>query len=345
MTPRFRVNPEVEIVPWRELHAGEQEQLRRLTGQSAVPAILRPKPGAQGTIKMVDEDFLRLLDSLRTPAAVPGCAALCGMPRFLKLSVLDGILEVEIGGQFVSGPAAAGLVEDVAFESLPADRIAELSLEALRYAAALPVMEARALSSRLYGYNSIPCGTKWKSALGTPENIADLLGLGVRGQNHQALAEQGYDAVEHPQWLAWTRRTDWETGARAGIKLYISPRPECLLTVFARRNSGVGPQRRRVGEDWTDGAEPAPFGQVRCLSRKRSSTSDHSPGVAPCVAWIPSARRSLYQRADRRRHALMGSRPAAVVMPGRMGAGGKLARLDREPPGYRRPAGQGAESG
>jgi hypothetical protein len=236
MSPRFRVHPGVEVVRWRALNSSEQKELRRLTGQDTMPGVLRPRAAAAGTVKVVDEQTLELLESLPEPAVLPGCASLESIPRALRQFVLDGILEIELDGSFVSGPAAAGIfgVDDEA--AAPGDSIAALSLEAIRYAESLPIAAPRILSGRLYGYNTVPCSPKWKDAFKTTAGIAEFLGIGPRGVNGEALAAGGYEEVENAQWFAWTRRSEngHQAVPKSGYKLYVNPRPRDLPQALAR---------------------------------------------------------------------------------------------------------------
>ena len=248
MTPRFRIHPGVEVIRWCALNPAEQSHLRRITGQQTMPAVVRPRTAAQSTVKVVDQETLLLLESLAEAAVLPACASLESMPRPLKQFVLDGILEVEVNGSFVSGPAAAGTLgaADAAdVNGGPADRIAALSLEAIRYAESLPITNPRALSGRLYGYNTVPCSPKWKEAFKTTASIAEFLGIGPRGLNAEALAADGYEEVENPHWFAWTLRT-WRAEQalpKSGYKVYVNPIPRELPEALAR----VIPELARCG--------------------------------------------------------------------------------------------------
>jgi len=236
MAPRFRINPGVEVVRWRALNPAEQSDLRRLTGQRALPAVVRPRTAARATVKVVDQETLLLLESLPEAAAIPACASLESMPQPLKQFVLDGIVEVEVDGSFVSGPAAARALGFGDEKGGPGDRIAALSLEAIRYAESLPITNPRALSGRLYSYNTVPCGPKWKEAFKTAASIAEFLGVGARGMNAEALAADGYEEVENPHWFAWTLRMRRGDHAlpKSGYKVYVNPIPRDLPEALSR---------------------------------------------------------------------------------------------------------------
>lgn len=234
MSSLLRLNPGVDVVPWVALLDAERDAVNRITGQEAVPGIVRSKVGHLATVKAIDQSAMTLLESLREPQVVASAPAV--MPRHVKRLVLEGLIEVEVDGTFVSGPNAATALGEVSGHGTRRDRIAELSHEALRYAETLPITEARVLSARLYGYNTLPRGPKWVRAFGDSTSIAEWLGLGERGANALALADQGFDGVEHEQWLAWTRRAPGGAPKlpESGFKLYVSPHPDDLPEVLAR---------------------------------------------------------------------------------------------------------------
>lgn len=143
--------------------------------------------------------------------------------------VLDGALEVEDGGRFVSGPRAHAAVFEGARRDEGGGRVAELSRRAVRYAQDLPVDDVHVLSRRMYAYGAIPRGPRWDRVAGPADDTSGLLGLGAGGPAQRALAAE-YEGAVHPHWLSWARR-----GAEAEeppYKLYVSPRPELLARCF-----------------------------------------------------------------------------------------------------------------
>ena len=82
--------------------------------------------------------------------------------RLLRL-VLDGILEVEHEGLFVSGPGARKpLIGDEAYAGK--GPIAALSIEALRYVEALGDLTIPEMTHRLYGFGRRPVTSAQKRA-------------------------------------------------------------------------------------------------------------------------------------------------------------------------------------
>ena len=92
--------------------------------------------------------------------------------------VLDGILEVEVNGQMLSGPAAAELFFDEGDALEPSGTVSALSHRALEYAEALEVVDAATLSGRLYAYNRVPASARWRRLLSDESAIERQLGIG-----------------------------------------------------------------------------------------------------------------------------------------------------------------------
>jgi len=214
MACSLRFNASLELIPWASLAPSEQEHVRAIGGIDHPPAIVRPLPGANATIKLVDHNTAILLECFRTPQIFPGLRTL---PSHLRALLLDGLLECRTGGEYVSGPRAARLFE---YSAPDCDA---LSLEALRYASSLPFDDPRLIASRLYAFHTVPCTTPWKRALHRDGAVAHWLGLNPGGSLAQLFAANGFDEVEHPQWLAWHHGS-----FSLPFKLYISPRPEDL---------------------------------------------------------------------------------------------------------------------
>lgn len=220
----LRLRQGLQLVHWADLPAAEQAAVRKLTGQDSVPALLIPQSG-RGTVKAVGQDVIDLLRNMAE--ANLQCEE---MPNSLKSLILDDVVEYESSAGFVSGPAAAlVLTPNASFETV-ADPIAQLSREAIAYAARLPITDARLLSSRLYRFNTMPCSDDLRSAFGGNAQIAGMLGLAGSSPLLARIAAAGYDRVEHTQWHAWTRRTGLHPESLT-YKLYVSPDPRALVDV------------------------------------------------------------------------------------------------------------------
>lgn len=212
------------------LPPGEREALAPLRNDPGFYGVLRPREGGERRgVKSVDRETALLFLTLREPGPLPSYVrAVLGdeTARTVSRLVADGILEVERGGGFVSGPAA---FEGAAGEA-GRGRLAELSAAALRYGQALAVDDPLTLSFRLYGYNHRPLTPGWKRLLATAEAVQAHLGIAFGGARRRLL-----DRVWAPQepfeaWLSWRLRSG-ESSSRpdgATFKLYVSPAPEAL---------------------------------------------------------------------------------------------------------------------
>jgi hypothetical protein len=148
--------------------------------------------------------------------------------------VLDGILQVEWNGHFVTGPAACDCLFTQPLEKPEASgRIPALSFAALRWAQELPSANPKVLSAWLYQYNGLPMNPTWARRFSAPEQIDELLGLQPGGPA-QALLEEHYIPSEAPGWRAWrSLAADLVVDPdQPTFKLYVSPHPDVLGEVF-----------------------------------------------------------------------------------------------------------------
>jgi hypothetical protein len=237
----FRANPAFELVLYDRLPPEEQKALAELRKDPDFYGILRPLDGAAALgVKSVDRETALLFLTLGEPGPLPSyMEALLGdvTLRTVARLVADGILEVEHGGGFVFGAAALPLFDSGGSGSA-GGRLAEISLDALRYGQDLDVDDAFALSYRLYGYNRRPLTPRWKRLLGIGgggDAVLAWLGVGSGGRWRQDL-DRGWErhGGSSDWWLSWRSRAqvDGLTGSGATWKLYVSPAPEVLPESF-----------------------------------------------------------------------------------------------------------------
>ena len=199
--------------------------------------VLVPRAGelAAITAKVLNGTAARLVTALREPGLLPadtrshgGAAANEAVARL----VLDGALEVEDGGRFVSGPGAHAAVFTRGAARLVAEGpLGELSLRAIRYGQRLGLTDIGALSRRLYAFGAVPRGPRWDRLVGPSDDLAPLLGLGPGGRAQDAV--DAFEGVANPGWLAWSRRpAAGEPRPELPFKLYVSPRPEAMADCF-----------------------------------------------------------------------------------------------------------------
>lgn len=234
----LRANPRYELVLWDRLGPEERGALEDFRRDPEFYGVLRPreprKSGAGLGFKAVDRETALLFLTLREPGALPSYvpAALGeAAARTVGRLVADGVLEVEDGDAFVSGPAAfAGTVSG----EQRGGRLADLSLAALRYGHALALDDPLRLSLRLYGYNRRPLTPAWLRLLPSPEALRDHLGLGPAGPNRPLLDSAWAPSFPSEAWLSWRSRSGEPSSSPEGAtwKLYVSPAPEALTGSF-----------------------------------------------------------------------------------------------------------------
>jgi hypothetical protein len=248
----YRFNPALELVVFDRLEPGLQSRLAALTRDpSFYGVILRVDRQAAGaSAKAVDRESALLLLTLRTPGPIPGYARrLLGADAGNTITglVLDGILEIESAGQFRSGPDAIGSIGLERYDGAgdgvdgapPRGRIAQLSIDALRHAALLPISDVAVLAARLYRYNCLPLAPDITPD-GTPAtgSTTDFTRLGLATPAVAAALDRDWTCTASGvdgEWLCWSAADRWEStdGTRGTCKLYVSPAPVAIREAFA----------------------------------------------------------------------------------------------------------------
>ncbi|MDI1461267.1 hypothetical protein QEZ54_09835 [Catellatospora sp. KI3] len=213
MEKRFRANPRYE------LHAGEQSAE---PSEEPVYGYLRPVAPSSSAGRAVSADAALLFLTLRQAGPVPGYfrSRLGGRTDTLLLRlVLDGVLEVEHAGGFLSGdPARQVLLGDSGYHG--DGPLARLSIEAVRYGEALGELPFPELTRRLYGFGRRPATAARKRAAPDP------------GRDRAARSRYWTPASEDEHWVMWRPLRPQDTAEQARFKLYISPDPSRTAEAF-----------------------------------------------------------------------------------------------------------------
>jgi hypothetical protein len=135
--------------------------------------------------------------------------------------VLDGIVEIEANGQMVSGTAAYDCLYERRESPASDGPLGALSRAALEYAQALDIPDARALSARLYAYNSVPASRRWRRLFLGEHAMESYLGIRLAA------------TVTAEAWIGWHSASARRHDAMPVYKLYVSPLPGELRDVFA----------------------------------------------------------------------------------------------------------------
>lgn len=245
----FRTSPVYKLEIVDRLGQAEKESVTSLVSNDPTfYGILCPSGEASGTIKTVCQKTALLLYTLREPAKAPSYLSNSN-PREALIDlwklVLDGILEVEISGRFISGPEAAAKLKssgarhqklnDLNFAD---SYLASLSINALKYAQSLEINEAISLSTRLYAYNRYPNTAKWYQFLQNDEDCLKFLGVGYGSKLANKLKDEWQQSTMAPPnngWFVWKRKSrkkDKSSPDRIRYKLYISPSMSDTATVL-----------------------------------------------------------------------------------------------------------------
>lgn len=216
---RYRAALRYTIVAPRDLPRAVASRFQLLDAVPDATAVLLPRDGTAAGARALTTETASLIRSLRAPRRLE--AGDGGAHRAIPQMVLDGVLEVECAGEFVSGPAA----HPVWFDGAPphaASRHAALSQDAVRHGEALGVGGLE-LQHRLYQFNSRPATPEWRHRLGGDPAVASYLRAATsspRGLVHTA----------EPAWHYWRRRARHRARGRRSpaLKLYVSPGIEGL---------------------------------------------------------------------------------------------------------------------
>jgi len=227
----LRLRPDRRVVLFDRLPADVRERLaplRRDPDFYGVVATDEVGPGSP--MVSVTRDVALLLLTLRDAGSLPAYvveARRIDIEGTLKQLILDGILEVERDGAFVSG--AAALENDVLEPAIPG-RLAAISREALEVAASLVGATPADLEGRLYTYNFAPIGPRWSSRLGDRAAIRRYLGIDNSARaNSIRAAWHGFREVDG--WSVWSTNIALQsrpTEREVTYKLYVSPTLDAL---------------------------------------------------------------------------------------------------------------------
>lgn len=235
---RMRANPAYELVLFDRLSESEQRALGALARDPDGYGVLRPRTDAHLSVKSVSRDTALLLLTLQMPAPFPryvvhALGTTCD--QFIGQLILDSVLEVEIDGKMLSGPAAHALVCDERPFSGPRGALATLSWRALEYASALQILDPVVLSARLYMYNRVPASSRWHRLLPNRAAVEDHLGMenGICSRMLGRGWTRTFSSEDPPAWMAWqSPRKAAVSEPQMTYKLYVSPSCDELRSAF-----------------------------------------------------------------------------------------------------------------
>lgn len=247
----FRVNPAFELIEHGKLSPDQQHSLEGLAQDPEHFGLLLSRDVPELGVLVVNHDSALLFSGLQQPGHLPD--HICDPIEVAGL-VLDGILEVEWNGRYVTGPAVCSWLFTESFQEIDAvGQISHLSFTALKSVQELPVEDPRAVSSWLYNYNRLPMSPAWARRFASPERINDALGLQPGGPA-QVLLDDHFVPSEVPGWRAWQSLNSELTVDldQPTFKLYISLHPSALPEAFpivVRSLAEAGVPSFKLGRD------------------------------------------------------------------------------------------------
>jgi hypothetical protein len=252
---RFRAPAHYQLISFDDLPPAQQALLSDLRKDPQFYGILSPHGRAGLGVKSVEKTTARLYEALEgaapLPAFVPELLGEDFVEAVARL-VLDGVLEIEVNGVFVSGVDAHALIFEGVSTHAGEGAIARLSLDALRYAQSLDVTDPAVLSWRTYRYNTLPASPRWRRRLPTAEAVAAFVEIDVHGGSAY-FAESIAEGESRDGWLIWRGRADAaRSDSEIAYKLYVSPKvesvPEALRAVL-ELFAGGGASTCKIGRN------------------------------------------------------------------------------------------------
>jgi hypothetical protein len=230
---RFRTGGAFDLVEFDRLPPEEQIPLLELTKELGFYGVLKPQSGS--TCRTVYQDTALLLLTLRSAGPLPFFARGSGreFSTGIRSLVLDGILEVEDGDHFVTGPDASLLLSSE--RGTAQGRVAKLSCDAIRYAQELRTDDPSELARFLYSFGRQPVTASWSRRLPNDEAVLEF--IGANSPSVSPLLRSRWTRAPSsasPAWFSWGTTRESSASHSAYIyKLYVSPTPEALPDVFA----------------------------------------------------------------------------------------------------------------
>lgn len=226
---RLRSNRRFRLAPFDQLDEREQGRLRALASEPDFYGLLAPPPDSELPAKSVSREAALLFLTLREPACIPhllGSIFGADVQDRVRELVLDGVFEIEREGKFVSG-AAAFPGDFGGGRKAPHSRVAQLSSDAIVYAAALEALSVSELAARLYMYNRAPATPSLERRFAEDDRLLEHL-AGSTATIRQ-LEAHWVREISQESWLMWRRS---EGDARLRFKLYVSPLLDNLPQAF-----------------------------------------------------------------------------------------------------------------
>ncbi len=224
---RLRANPRFRLIPYDEMNELDRGALQPLSEDAEFFGVLVPPSGSRLPVRSVSRDAALVFLTLRTAASVPHLVSTVfgtDANRQLRQLIIDGVLELESDGSFISGESAL-LSTGVSSEG--GGYIGRLSRDAVSYGAALGPLPIVEIASRLYLFNRRPSTPALEAQFAASQDVIAYLTSGDRGDRR--LRSRWHQEITEGTWVCW-RSSDEAASLR--FKLYVSPTLEALPDAF-----------------------------------------------------------------------------------------------------------------
>ena len=241
----FRSNPEFELIEWGNLNQSEQEALSGLADNPDIYGVFRRPNKTESTIaKLAYTDVALLFFALRMPGNLPQYFQVAyddEVNETMVKLILEGVFEIEVEGQFVSGASAQETVyfHDPETIKTSGGILSRLSAKAIEYALHLREADSRTLASKLYVFNSMPGFPIPEYDFDSVEKVEHFLGVGKDDIYSWELYKNWnkQEPTDSYHWLSWSRKDQAEShNSRENdtYKIYISPVLASFPEVFIK---------------------------------------------------------------------------------------------------------------
>lgn len=246
---KFRAGDLYRLKEWSQLDSDQKESLAGLQDESEVYGVFEPvKRSNHVASKVAYREVALLYFHLQQSNKLPHYLIFSRDKKVnetVAALLLDGIIEIEWEGKFVSGADAMMAIYDdnVINEAHLQTYLSQLSYKAMRYVWTLNDQDERSIASRLYAFNTIPWDASMKMTFYEKHNVKDFLFSSVDDDTMNTLNEGWHSTVtEKREWLSWSRKatknlvdSQWPHI----YKLYVSPFMKDVPAVLARCVSAI----------------------------------------------------------------------------------------------------------
>jgi hypothetical protein len=251
----FRLNPLFNFTRTEDLTEEQRARLKNVLKTGEFTGFLHAPRECRLSVKAVNQELAAFLQNLSEPRRLSDVFERFGegtekeKEDFVIQLVLDSVLEVKVGEEFISGVRAVD--KALMPTTHPAYRtrrggeknfIQVLSDRSLRFAIDSAHTEPRDLSILLYNFNRIPVNRRWKRRIADEGKLLCYLDLEADGswpgmpdwvKPRQVDADSnGESSLFDRYWRSWTLMGPRPAADMPTYKVYFSPHPQELPDVF-----------------------------------------------------------------------------------------------------------------